>query len=77
MSVREGYKQTEIGVIPEEWEVKSIKELKLDISDGNYSSKYPKQSDFITFGIPFIRANNIKNMTVLNKDMGVMKKTRG
>lgn len=27
MSVREGYKQTEIGVIPEEWEVKRIEEI--------------------------------------------------
>jgi len=55
--------------LPEEWEIKSIKDLNLDISDGNYSSKYPKQSDFVESGIPFIRANNIKNMTVVIEDM--------
>ena len=27
--------------LPKGWEIKSIKDLKLDISDGNYSSKYP------------------------------------
>lgn len=55
--------------LPEDWKIQSIKALKLDISDGNYSSKYPKQSDFIESGIPFIRANNIKNMTVISEDM--------
>ena len=55
--------------LPEGWNFKTIKELDLDISDGNYSSKYPKQSDFMQEGIPFIRANNIKNMTVIKEDM--------
>ncbi|MCT7584567.1 restriction endonuclease subunit S [Aliarcobacter butzleri] len=55
--------------LPKGWEIKSIKDLKLDISDGNYSSKYPTQNDFIECGVPFIRANNIKSMTVIDKDM--------
>ena len=52
-----------------EWEIKKLGELNLDISDGNYSSKYPKQSDFLNSGIPFIRANNISNMSVIWDDM--------
>ena len=34
------------------------------ISDGNYSSKYPKAEDFVSTGIPFIRANRIKPVAV-------------
>lgn len=69
MEVRTGYKQTEVGVIPEDWEVKPIKSLNFDISDGNYSSKYPKASDFRAFGVPFIRANNIKGLKVIDDDL--------
>lgn len=64
-----GYKQTEVGVIPEDWSVTAIKNLNFDISDGNYSSKYPKASDFRPIGVPFIRANNIHNMKVVDDDM--------
>jgi type I restriction enzyme S subunit len=65
----EGYKKTEVGVIPEDWELKAIKELNFDISDGNYSSKYPTSNEFKITGVPFIRANNIGQMTVIDDDM--------
>jgi type I restriction enzyme S subunit len=64
-----GYKQTEVGVIPSLWKVLQIKELGLDISDGNYSSKYPRSDEFKPIGVPFIRANNIKGLTVVDEDM--------
>ena len=67
--VKAGYKQTEVGVIPENWEVHRLGEIEFDISDGNYSSKYPRASDFRSFGVPFIRASNIKNRTVVDEDM--------
>jgi len=51
------------------WERKTIKEFGFDISDGNYSAKYPKSSEFKSSGVPFIRANNIKKMTVVGDDM--------
>jgi type I restriction enzyme, S subunit len=51
------------------WERKTIKEFGFDISDGNYSAKYPKSSEFKSSGVPFIRANNIKKMTVVDDDM--------
>jgi type I restriction enzyme S subunit len=51
------------------WVRKKIKEFGFDISDGNYSAKYPKSSEFKSSGIPFIRANNIKKMTVVDDDM--------
>ncbi len=39
------------------------------ISDGNYSSKYPRSDEFVSVGIPFIRANNLVNGTVVPDDM--------
>ena len=39
------------------------------ISDGNYSSKYPRSDEFVSVGIPFIRANNLVNGTVVADDM--------
>lgn len=47
----------------------SIKQSGLTISDGNYSSKYPRSEEFVDSGIPFIRANNIKDGTICDEDM--------
>jgi len=69
VDIKSGYKGTDLGVIPESWDVSDLKSLRFDISDGNYSSKYPKASDFKNIGIPFIRANNISGMTVQDADM--------
>ena len=43
------------------WPVKKLGEVLSEISDGNYSSKYPRSQDFVTQGVPFIRAINFKN----------------
>lgn len=51
------------------WEEVSLGELELDISDGNYSAKYPKQSEFLDTGVPFLRANNLKQGTISDVDM--------
>ena len=49
---------------------KGWEEMKLNdvckIGDGNYSSKYPKASDFISNGIPFLTATNLKNGTIVD-----------
>lgn len=37
----------------------AIKDLDIFISDGNYSSKYPRSDEFVEEGIPFIRGNNM------------------
>ena len=50
--------------IPKGWKYVPISELQLDISDGNYSSKYPNSSDFLDFGIPFIRGSDFHNGTI-------------
>jgi type I restriction enzyme S subunit len=52
-----------------DWNQVSFGKLGLDVGDGNYSSKYPSQSDFKTSGVPFLRANNLKCGTVTDDDM--------
>ena len=41
--VKKGYKQTEIGVIPEDWNVVSIEKLVTDMSDGPFGSNLKKE----------------------------------
>ena len=53
-----------------------IKDLDVQISDGNYSSKYPNSSEFISSGIPFIRCNNFFNNTITDKDMYYISKEK-
>ncbi len=65
----EPQKKTEIGPVPESWEVAKIGDLDLDIGDGNYSTKYPRQSAFISEGVPFLRAVNLTNGRVVWNDM--------
>jgi len=43
------------------WKVKLIEDIDFSIGDGNYSSKYPKISEFKSDGIPFFSARDIKN----------------
>lgn len=53
-----------------------IKDLDVQISDGNYSSKYPNSSEFISSGIPFIRCNNFFNNSITDKDMYYISKEK-
>jgi len=64
MDVKPGYKQTEVGVIPEEWEVLTVGNLATanvieKPLDGNHGNIHPKSSDYVGFGIPFVMANNV------------------
>lgn len=57
--IREGYKETEIGVIPEEWEVKSLNDVTKFIKDGSHGS----HTD-VDDGIPLLSAKDIINNKV-------------
>jgi type I restriction enzyme S subunit len=53
--MKTGYKQTEIGVIPEDWEVELLGDLTTAIGDGIHSTpKYVNQSEFY-----FVNGNNL------------------
>jgi type I restriction enzyme S subunit len=56
------FKQTEIGNIPEDWEVKTIDEVKSNkkyaITMGPFGSNIKKEN-FVPFGVPVIRGSNL------------------
>lgn len=53
--VKEGYKMTELGEIPEEWEVKSIGDI------GKFQGGYAfKSEDYINEGVKLIRITNVQ-----------------
>lgn len=45
--------------LPSHWRVQTVNETQIQIGDGNYSSKYPKQSELLESGIPFVSSNNL------------------
>jgi type I restriction enzyme, S subunit len=54
MEVKPGYKQTEVGVIPEEWEVKSLRDV---LSKGRLGGNYKNQDTESEF--PLMKMGNI------------------
>ena len=58
---------SEYGLIPKNWSLKRIDEMNLDISDGNYSSKYPTKQEFKDEGIPFIRGTDFVGYSISKK----------
>jgi type I restriction enzyme S subunit len=57
-----------------DWEEKEIADLDIFISDGNYGEMYPRADEMKSFGVPFIRANNIKNLKLIWDDMKYINK---
>jgi type I restriction enzyme S subunit len=55
MELKPGYKQTEVGVIPEDWDCKNLRELCKKITDGTHDTPKP-----VANGIPFLTAIHIK-----------------
>ena len=58
------FKKTEIGEIPEEWEVATARECVergfiLALQDGNHGSQYPRKSEFVREGLRYLSASNI------------------
>ena len=63
--IPKGYKQTEVGVIPEDWEVVAIDDLHTFVTSGSrgWASYYSKH------GSPFIRITNLTRESIyLNLD---------
>lgn len=62
----EGFQNTDYGIIPKDWFVSSIQELIDDKSivshlDGNHGELYPRSHEFISYGVPYIAANDFAN----------------
>ena len=58
--VREGYKQTEVGLIPEDWKLVRVGELEPFVTSGSrgWARYYSK------FGAPFIRITNLRRESI-------------
>jgi type I restriction enzyme, S subunit len=57
-AIPEGYKQTEVGVVPEEWEIISLNSI-ADVRDGTHES--PK---YVSNGVLFITSKNISKAQI-------------
>ena len=55
--------------LPEGWSYKQVEDCGFDISDGNYSSKYPKYDEFVSSGIPFIRGTDFVGKYISTKNV--------
>ena len=58
-----GYQQTEVGVIPEDWNILSIdraitEKVIIDQMDGNHGDLYPKSHEFSDSGVPYVGATD-------------------
>ncbi len=67
--IQPGYKQTEVGVIPEDWEIISLSDTCEKIQDGNYGGNYPKSNEFLNHGIPFLTSKAIGKDGFLKEDL--------
>ena len=60
---------SEYGLIPKNWSLKRIDEMNLDISDGNYSSKYPTKQEIKDEGIQYIRGTDFVGYSISKKSL--------
>jgi type I restriction enzyme, S subunit len=66
MELKPGYKQTEVGVIPEDWDVRPLSNISLKIMVGIASAA---THAYRLSGIPMIRNQNIKPGHLLDSDL--------
>lgn len=57
------------GTMPNDWKYVELGKLGLDISDGNYSSKYPKTNEFVSKGVAFIRGTDFIGTFISQNNM--------
>lgn len=67
--VRQGYKQTEVGVIPEDWDIVAIKTLATDMSDGPFGSNLKKEHYTDEKQARIIQLSNIGENGWLNENV--------
>lgn len=60
MDIRPGYKQTELGIIPEDWDVSSLSRLAL-LERGKFSARPRNDPKYFGGDIPFIQTGDITN----------------
>ena len=73
MDVRKGYKQTEVGIIPEEWEVKNIGEIS-DVKTGPFGSALHER-DYVRKGTPIITVEHLGDYGVQHSNLPLVSDT--
>ncbi|MFC3120911.1 restriction endonuclease subunit S [Agaribacter flavus] len=69
-TVPQGYKQTEVGVIPEDWEAKSVGDVTAWLSGGTPSRK---REDYWQGNIPWISGSTLKSLELSTSDQSLTK----
>lgn len=62
MELRPGYKQTEVGVIPEEWDCEPMRDAAANIANAIVGGPFGSDlvsADYVTTGVPVIRGQNM------------------
>ena len=66
VKVPEGYKQTEVGVIPEDWGVSLLMDITIDMLQGiNTAIDKP---EYVYVGVPILKANNVIDQVISLND---------
>ena len=66
MKIPQGYKQTEIGVIPEDWNCTQTQDYIKDISMGPFGSDI-KVDNFVSEGVPVLNGMNVSECKLIDK----------
>ena len=60
MELKPGYKQTEVGIIPEDWEVKTFESV-AHIERGKFTARPRNDPKYYGGDIPFIQTGDVTN----------------
>lgn len=63
--VKKGYKQTKIGVIPEDWDCREINSEIKEISMGPFGSDIPVSS-FTSEGVPVLNGHSVSKVKLID-----------
>ena len=66
-NIPNGYKQTEVGVIPEEWEVKTISEV-AEVKTGPFGSSLHER-DYVDDGTPIITVEHLSEHGIIHSNL--------
>jgi len=67
MELKPGYKQTDVGVIPEDWNVKTIGDI-ADVKTGPFGSAL-HESDYVADGTPIITVEHLGDLRVNHSNL--------
>ena len=66
MNIPQGYKRTELGIIPEDWEYSPSQKYLKEISMGPFGSDI-KVENFVGFGIPVLNGANLQSYRLIDR----------